>query len=358
MTITGRRINVSFDVETEVDGHAIIPHSMLEEIADNYKVDYTYETVFCNGTNAAIKCIAICGEFKSEAFGEANSRNLDTDISKKYPVIMAAKRAFDRAIIRLFGFDVYSDSEIAVSSKPKKEKKASKPVEDKTQEEPPMFDTPAPVVEQNTAPTSITATKETKEIDTSVPTEETSVIEESTPLVETNTVAETVPVEESVMIAETTSTEEPIANTKEVNGSIPETKSTVKTAEDFFADVDDDADAFFDSMTEIENEEDESDVATTISEVENASSDVIAAKTESEGENLSNDVVEDEKPEYLKCPVKFGSHKTQNITMEDLYRLNKKDLIWLSTISMAGEFFESQKNAALATITYMERKGL
>lgn len=327
MTITGRRINVSFDVETEVDGHAIIPHSMLEEIADNYNVNYTYETVFCNGTNAAIKCTATSGNFKSEAFGEANSKNLDTDISKKYPVIMAAKRAFDRAIIRLFGFDVYSDSEIAVSSKPKKEK--NKSVEDKTQEEPPNFATPNPVAEQNSTPVTV-STEESKNIveDTTTPAEENTATEE----------------------------------TNETSDVKLETKSTIKTAEDFFADVEDDDGGFFDSLTEIENEE-ENDVVTTISEVENVSTDAVSAKTEkaedvSEAENGSNDVIEEEKPEYLKCIVKVGSHRTQNITMEDLYKINKKDLIWLSTVSMSGEFFENQKNAALATIAYMERKGL
>lgn len=332
MTITGRRINVSFDVETEVDGHAIIPHSMLEEIADNYNVDYTYETVFCNGTNAAIKCIAIYGEFKSEAFGEANSKNLDTDISKKYPVIMAAKRAFDRAIIRLFGFDVYSDSEISVSSKPKKEKNAAKPVEDKTQEEPPKFDVPKPVVEQNVVP----------DITASAPTEENNSVAEDT----------------TTPVGEIAATEE----TNEASDVKLETKSTVKTAEDFFADTEDDASGFFDSMTEIENEE-ENDVVTTISEVENVSTDAVSARDEktedeSEVENVSNDVIEEGKPEYLKCIVKVGSHRTQNITMEDLYKINKKDLVWLSTVSMSGEFFENQKNAALATIAYMERKGL
>lgn len=322
MTITGRRINISIDVETEVDGHAIIPHSMLEEIADNYNIEYTYETVFCNGVSAAIKCIAAKDEFKSEAFGESNNKNLDTDIGKKYPVIMAAKRAFDRAVIRLFGFDVYSDSEIAVTNKAKKEKDCNKPVEEEKHAEPPKYNAAKPTIEQNAAPTATIPVKENEKRVEDISTS----------------------VKEAVAIEDVT----------EIPNVAATTKSTVKTAEDFFANVSDDVDGFFDSMAEIESEE-ENDVVTTISEAENASIDVVSEKNrKDENDSKDDKTIEEEKPEYLKCIVKVGSHRTKNITMEDLYKINKEDLIWLSTVSMTGEFFEKQKNAALATITYME----
>ena len=117
-----------------IDDKTIIPHSVLEELADDNSVDYSYLSLFNNGWSAVFECTA---SFKTSsglcrtvhAIGESNTKNLTTDIAKKYPTIMAAKRAFDRAVIRLFGFkDTYADSE-SIEERKLKKKKAEIPEE-------------------------------------------------------------------------------------------------------------------------------------------------------------------------------------------------------------------------------------
>lgn len=120
MKVFGTYIEREIEIDTKEDGVAIIPHKVLEKLADEFGVYYTFDTVFNNGVSAVFKCTATCDmpKRRSEAIGEASNRNLENEISKRYPSIMASKRAFDRAMIRLFGFDeAYSDNEIEAQSK-------------------------------------------------------------------------------------------------------------------------------------------------------------------------------------------------------------------------------------------------
>lgn len=114
---------------TERDGAKIILHNEIEKLADENDVNCTYETVDFKGLVAVVKCIATAtteeGKLKRiEAFGESNDKNLETAIAMKYPYIMAAKRAYDRAVLRCLGlYGFYSDCEIDIDKKASGSKK-------------------------------------------------------------------------------------------------------------------------------------------------------------------------------------------------------------------------------------------
>lgn len=116
---------------TERDGAKIIPHYEIEKLADENDVSCTYETVDFKGLVAVVKCIATAttgdGKLKRiEAFGESNDKNLENAIAQKYPFIMAAKRAYDRAVLRCLGFyGFYSDCEIDIDKKSSGAKKSN-----------------------------------------------------------------------------------------------------------------------------------------------------------------------------------------------------------------------------------------
>ncbi len=132
MKIYSTFLNKEVDVAVmERDGAKIIFHNEIEKLADENDVSCTYETVDFKGLVAVVKCIATAttenGKVKRiEAFGESNDKNLENAIAQKYPFIMAAKRAYDRAVLRCLGlYGFYSDCEIDIDKKASGTKKSS-----------------------------------------------------------------------------------------------------------------------------------------------------------------------------------------------------------------------------------------
>lgn len=112
--VHSRYLNCDFDVlvnEKNRDGEmvSIISHESLRDIISNQipmkmGVNYTYEN-FGNNHHPVVCCTMYdkAGR-KVQALGEATQSSLETENSKRFPTVIAAQRAFDRAAIDFLAF--------------------------------------------------------------------------------------------------------------------------------------------------------------------------------------------------------------------------------------------------------------
>lgn len=93
-----------------------VMHHCLKELVMELAIKLEYKVIAnsLNPVNHLIQCTASLGDYCTVQFGESNSQNLDTDISRAYPALTAIKRAHDRAVIALLRFEkpVYSCEEM------------------------------------------------------------------------------------------------------------------------------------------------------------------------------------------------------------------------------------------------------
>lgn len=83
----------------------------------DWPITYSYESVKVSDAQCVVNCTFSYGNYTVTETGETGARTLYTDVAKNYPYLEAQKRAFDRAAISFFQFQVdgrqvYSDSEI------------------------------------------------------------------------------------------------------------------------------------------------------------------------------------------------------------------------------------------------------
>lgn len=108
-------LNIEFEVnafESQENGEAlqIVSHESLEDIIHNQvpkelQAKYDYNEMRIGRDHCVIRCtISDVKGRRVQAIGESVPETLETDISRCYPAVMAAQRAFDRAVIRYLGF--------------------------------------------------------------------------------------------------------------------------------------------------------------------------------------------------------------------------------------------------------------
>ena len=290
-----------------IDDKTIIPHTVLEELADDNNVEYSYLSLFNNGWSAVFECTASFTTSNGvsrtvHAIGESNTKNLTTEIAKKYPTIMAAKRAFDRAVIRLFGFkDTYADSE-SIEERKIRKKKAEIPEESNDYPELPVVD-----------------------IDT-IEDEPEALIEDT---------AEVTPISGE-------QEDRPISNTEE-SPEIPSNAiafdKTVGT-DDYDFDLDD---------------EDIDDATNPFARKPNASTAINNNSIKQNETDVAEDTDSEDHPIFLDTIVAVGPYNKKGITVNQLYDQDIDALNWIANSRIKGKLFEAQREAALKTIEY--RKG-
>ncbi len=114
-----KEIEVNFWETADTSGTVtIITHDSLEDAilnqASDYGVKYDKSLEYVSDTHCVVKCtIADNKGRRIQCFGEAVPATLNTEIALNNPVIMAEKRAFDRAAIRYLNLPgrVYSNDE-------------------------------------------------------------------------------------------------------------------------------------------------------------------------------------------------------------------------------------------------------
>ena len=275
-------------------------------MTDDNSVDYSYLSLFNNGWSAVFECTA---SFKTSsglcrtvhAIGESNTKNLTTDIAKKYPTIMAAKRAFDRAVIRLFGFkDTYTDSE-SIEERKLKKKKAEIPEESVDYPELPVVD--------------IDAVEEEPE----------TVIEDAAEVTPASDEQDDRPVPETEEMPEIPSNAIAFDNTGGVD--------------DYDCDLDDDggddaSNPFAKKPTVVKRE-----------------TPIMLP----EPDNKDECIEDEDHPIFLDTIVAVGPYNKKGITVNQLYDQDIDALNWIANSRIKGKLFEAQREAALKTIEY--RKG-
>lgn len=162
MNIKSEYFNEEFEVdiyEQVSNGRAlqVVTHASLADLVHRvlpekgHTLNYNYE--YCTGLGyPAFICTMVDATGRRvSATGGALPASLTDDISRMFPVEMAEKRAFDRAVISFLGIPqkVYSSSEIEINfnvgaSLDTPEEKTVKSEETKTQE--PVVETVSPIV--------------------------------------------------------------------------------------------------------------------------------------------------------------------------------------------------------------------
>lgn len=116
MEIYSKYLKRNFTISgAELENKTIISHADLEDIVLNQIDDVRFSYSVIETTKPPVFICKMDYENRHvEAIGEATYASLTTEIAKQFPATMAANRAFDRAAIRLLGFEgkVYSDNEI------------------------------------------------------------------------------------------------------------------------------------------------------------------------------------------------------------------------------------------------------
>ncbi len=293
---------------TVIDDKTIIPHTVLEDLADDNNVEYSYQSLYNNGWSAVFECTASFTTSKGitrvvHAIGESNTKNLTTDISKKYPTIMAAKRAFDRAVIRLFGFkNTHADSE-SIEERKKKKNKAEIPEESSDYPELLLVDSS----EQEEEVPEILV-EDTAEDVASKPEEPND-----------RSVSE---VAESLEIPSNAIAFDKVSDTG-----------------DYDYDLDDDG---------------LDDLANPFAKKTSAAPE-INVTPKKQPDTVEDDTKDAEHPAFLDTVVAVGPYNKKGITVNQLYDEDMNALTWIANSRIKGKLFEAQREAALKTIAY--RKG-
>lgn len=308
-------------VITNGDGTSIVLHKTLEEIATNYGITYTFEFICGNADSAVYKCIARdpATGVVSEQIGEASGKNLETDISKKYPHIMASKRAYDRAVLRVMGlFNIYSDEEIPVNTKvpttgPAPTKNQQKKSESRKSAN------PAPAA----APIDIDAVLGKDAVPVTGP-EKSSEETKAIPTPKKVTAPPDVPVN---MDAITTS------------GNADISSFLAPTTED-----DDEIER------EIEFKKEKTGVA------DAAETEIQPEETSEQDIQPANEATAD-RPDFLNCIVKVGKHKPEGLTFEQLYHQHRDSFDWILRFATSTSgIFAEQAKVAKKVKDYLEAK--
>lgn len=124
MTLKSKAFNREFEVElcpkNEGELFDVVAHKSLQDIHDiemRGQFETTLTVVKDNVNHALVKCQIkeISTGFVVEEIGEKIKIDNDTEIGRNFPVTTAATRAFDRAMIRMLGFEgkFYSDTEMS-----------------------------------------------------------------------------------------------------------------------------------------------------------------------------------------------------------------------------------------------------
>ena len=429
MKVYGIYIDREIEIEEREDKMSIIPHKTLEALADEFGVIYDFELLLANGYTAAFKCTAefTCTTASGETIkrravqiGESSKSNLVTEISKQYPLIMASKRAFDRTMIRLFGFTGgYSDTEIETSSPVKKTaaeatKTPSAPAAKPTtttrttsrrampasseppvsifEEKPVVAPTEEAIAKTTTTPSAepdpVAKTSEMPEFASEEYSLDSDYSELLAAPVETKT-EENVPVEKPSVeetvdgVSVETSKPNEVQPTEDTASAVPsveepvkeETPSeTVETAETI---VDNSVESVAETpmteaaapaMTEVEAPTEITETA--VESVKEAAEEVTANEepNASVGETSEDEIDAEEKvfeedveehPDFLDALIVIGRLKSQSLTMKEGYMKSPDAIKWISNNTGDGEPYTSQRENAKKTLQYMqEKKGL
>lgn len=115
----GKEFEVAVCPKVEGEAFDVISHKSLQDIHDlamRGAFESEITVIKDNANHALVKCVItdVKSGFRVEEIGEKTKSPADTQIGKEFPVTSAATRAFDRAMIRILGFDgkFYSDAEI------------------------------------------------------------------------------------------------------------------------------------------------------------------------------------------------------------------------------------------------------
>lgn len=115
-----REIEVELCPKNEGELFDVVAHKSLQDIHDiemRGQFETTLTVVKDNVNHALVKCQIkeISTGFVVEEIGEKIKIDNDTEIGRNFPVTTAATRAFDRAMIRMLGFEgkFYSDTEMS-----------------------------------------------------------------------------------------------------------------------------------------------------------------------------------------------------------------------------------------------------
>ena len=92
-------------------GEWLMKHKFVEIVGAKLGVQYSFQVVECDSDkgNMVVICTAKSGDKTVQTFGEANTKNN----KNSYPMAMAEKRAYDRAVLKVVGLHgfIYSETE-------------------------------------------------------------------------------------------------------------------------------------------------------------------------------------------------------------------------------------------------------
>lgn len=92
-------------------GEWLMKHKYVEIVGAKLGVQYSFQVVECDSANAnmVVICTAKSEDKTVQTFGEANPKNN----KNSYPMAMAEKRAYDRAVLKVVGLHgfIYSETE-------------------------------------------------------------------------------------------------------------------------------------------------------------------------------------------------------------------------------------------------------
>ena len=120
----GREIDLATFTQNDPTGRplTIVLHRALEAfVCETDEINYDFTCVCSDRNHCVVKCNMwfkdahnALSERRVQTHGEAVPETLTSDIARNYPYVMAEKRAFDRAAIRLLNLpqSTYSESEI------------------------------------------------------------------------------------------------------------------------------------------------------------------------------------------------------------------------------------------------------
>lgn len=393
-------INIKKEIEVECyeteDGLRIVPHSALEKLADEYNIRYHQDLLFCNGYQIIFKCTATANlegiERYAEQIGESSKSNLTTKISQSYPAIMASKRAFDRAVIRLLGFEgVYSDNEIETPKEKAKSKEtsANNNVEKETQQK--NASAPTDRIENESANTVVAndgAIPEMQANNSAIANNQKLVLSDDdfanfgaeeieSPddtignISELGEIDSGMPIEEDMSVLENTEYEK--ISTQDDNKTLNE--KLEKSCEDNAVEGADKEETLPEKiLTEnvsanppeieekgietesVEKKLFEEPLEADVKESPEKTSEVAEDIKEEAAEKLMEEDI-DESNGFLNTLVCIGRYK-KKYTMMELYSVSKENLEWIADNPSAAEPFASQSEAAKKTIEYMKNKGV
>lgn len=115
--------NLGIPVEVYIyDDKYMVYHKTLQNVMNVRNISYEFRKMDIENYEGTSTVVCICNmsdpvtKRSVSGVGEASKPNCISEIERKYPVTIAANRAFDRAAIQMLGFKetVYSVSEISI----------------------------------------------------------------------------------------------------------------------------------------------------------------------------------------------------------------------------------------------------